>query len=111
MSTHSALQTAPVDSLAYAQSLYDYADQRLDAFSLRSWIIQRLMHDDGLEHECAEEAFEHVLASTLKADGARDSRETHRERGRTSTREIRSSANRWTRRHVRPHRSTGPACA
>jgi hypothetical protein len=70
MSTQSALRTAPVDSLAYAQSLYDYAAERLDAFSLRCWIIQRLMLDHGLEHGCAEEAFDHVLASTSKGDGA-----------------------------------------
>ena len=69
MSTQSVQQTAPVDSLLYARSLHDYAAHRLDPFSLRCWIIRRLMLDHGLEHGCAEEAFEHVLASTLKADG------------------------------------------
>ena len=108
MSTQSALQTAPVDSLAYAQSLYDYAAQRLDAVSLRCWIIQRLMIDDELDHGCAEETFEHVLASTLKADSARESREIHRELVPASTRQS-PSAYRWRRRHVRPHRSTGRA--
>ena len=33
---------------------------RLDEFSLRCWIIQRLMLDDGLDHESAERAFEHA---------------------------------------------------
>ena len=70
MSTQSVQQTAPVDSLVYAQSLHSYAAHRLDPFSLRCWIIQRLMLDHGLEHACAEDVFEHVLASTLKADGA-----------------------------------------
>ena len=70
MSTPSVQQTAPVDSLVYAQSLYNYAARRLDPISLRCWIIQRLMLDDGLEHGCAEDVFEHVLAMTFEADGA-----------------------------------------
>jgi hypothetical protein len=72
--------TSPVDSLAYAESLYEYAAQRLDAFSLRCWIIGRLMADDGLEHECAEELFERVLASALKKREAQEARRLLRER-------------------------------
>ena len=63
MSTTSATETAPLGSLEYAESLYDYAAERLDAFSLRCWVIRRLMADDALEHGCAEELFERVLAS------------------------------------------------
>jgi hypothetical protein len=44
---------------------------RVDPFSLRCWIIQRLMVDDGLEHESAERAFEHAL------DGARTTSRRH----------------------------------
>ena len=68
MSTQSVQQTAPVDSLVYAHFLYNHAAGRLDPISLRCWIIQRLMLDDGLEHGCAEDVFEHV-ASTSEADG------------------------------------------
>jgi hypothetical protein len=63
MATQSLPQTSPVESLAYAETLYRYARPRLDAFSLRCWIIQRLMLDQGLAHECAERVFESVLAS------------------------------------------------
>jgi hypothetical protein len=53
-------QRIPEDSLTYADSLYRYASARLDEFSLRCWVIRRLMLDDGLEHESAERAFEHA---------------------------------------------------
>ena len=111
MSTQSVQQAAPVDSLLYAQSLHNYAAHRLDPFSLRSWIIQRLMLDHGLDHACAEDVYEHVLAWTSKAGGARKSRERHRERPRASIGDSRPSIYRRARRHVRPHRSTGPVCA
>jgi hypothetical protein len=57
-------QEIPETSLAHAESLYRYAAPRLDAFSLRCWIIQRLMLDDGLGHENAERAFENVVMGT-----------------------------------------------
>ena len=57
-------QEIPETSLAHAESLYRYAATRLDAFSLRCWIIQRLMLDDGLGHENAERAFENVVMGT-----------------------------------------------
>jgi hypothetical protein len=60
MSPEPLSQPIPKDSLTYAESLYSYASSRLDAFSLRCWIIQRLMVDDGLEHESAERAFEYA---------------------------------------------------
>ena len=72
---------APPDSLAYAESLYRYAGSRLDPYSLRCWIIRRLMLDDGLDHSCAELAFEHVLASKPEREEVRAARA-----GRTSSR-------------------------
>jgi hypothetical protein len=102
MSTQPALQTAPVDSLAYAQSLYDYADQRLDAFSLRCWIIQRLMLDEGLEHLCAEKVFEHVLNWALQDDRAREDSRLQRRRRRESFRHVRVNAYASARRRGHP---------
>jgi hypothetical protein len=111
MSTQSALQTAPVDSLAYAQSLYDYADQRLDAFSLRCWIIRRLMLDEGLEHLCAEEVFEHVLNSALKKDRAQEDSHLRRQRRRESLRDVRANAYASVRRRLHLNHRAGHACA
>lgn len=109
MATQTA-QQAPLESLAYAESLYSYAAQRLDAFSLRCWVIQRLMADDGLEHPSAEELFERVLASALKNGEALESRRILRERRHVSFRELRSRTNDRARRrlHLGP---TGHACA
>ena len=61
MSAEPLSQGIPDDSLTYADSMYRYASSRLDAFSLRCWIIQRLMLDDGLDHESAERAFDYAL--------------------------------------------------
>lgn len=62
-------QQIPEDSLAYADSLYSYASPRLGELSLRCWVIQRLMLDDGLDHASAERAFEHArdVARTASA--------------------------------------------
>ena len=79
------MRTSPVDSLGYAESLYNYAAQRLDAFSLRCWIIHRLMADDGLEHGYAEELFERVLASALKKREAQEVRRLLRDEGMSPT--------------------------
>ena len=98
MSTTSP-QIAPLDSLAYATALHDYAAERLDAFSLRCWIIRRLMADDGLEHACAEELFERVLASASESAYVREPRRLGRER-REPFRELRSRAHDWARRHL-----------
>ena len=70
---------SPAGSLAYAESLYRYAADRLDAFSLRCWIVRRLMLDAGLEHETAVHAFEHAVeaagpARTTASDRPRRSR-------------------------------------
>ena len=110
MSTHS-VQTARVDSLLYALSLHDYGANRLDPFSLRCWIIQRLMLDHGLDHACAEDVFEHVFARCQRRAVREKSRETQRERPYASIGDSRSSGYRRARRHVRPHRSIGSACA
>ena len=88
MSTRSRPRSAPVDSHAYAESLYGYAACRLDAFSLRCWIIRRLMFDLGLDHARAEELFERVYAAALNAGSARITREAHR-RPHASIRELR----------------------
>jgi hypothetical protein len=60
-------QQLPENSLAYAESLYRHAASRLDAFSLRCWIIRRLMLDDGLDHQGAERAFEHAVGRSRLA--------------------------------------------
>jgi hypothetical protein len=67
---------APADSVSYAESLYGYAAPRLDPFSLRCWIIERLMLDEGIEHRCAEEIFEYVLSK--QPAFAREARHTSR---------------------------------
>lgn len=59
----------------YADQLFDYASGRLDANSLRCWIIGRLMLDEGADHDAAEAAFEracssaHLRAATPSAAG------------------------------------------
>jgi hypothetical protein len=55
---------------AYAEQLYDYAAGRLDAHSLRCWIIGRLMLDEGLDHTDAEAAFEQARFSALARSAA-----------------------------------------
>jgi hypothetical protein len=64
----------PPGSLAYAESMYRYAAERLDAFSLRCWIVRRLMLDDGLGHESAVHAFEHALDVAARARSPRSDR-------------------------------------
>ena len=49
--------------VTYAEQLYDYGAGRLDANSLRCWIIGRLMLDEGVDHAAAEEEFEHARSS------------------------------------------------
>jgi len=63
----SPTQQVPAASLVYAESLFDYASSRLDAVSLRCWIIQRLMLDNGLDHEIAEQAFEQAVGMARAA--------------------------------------------
>ena len=76
------------DSVSYAECLYRYAAPRLDPFSLRCWIIQRLMLDEGLEHGCAEDVFEDVRAKDRQAARAREARHVTalRRRGLLTTR-------------------------
>jgi hypothetical protein len=99
---------APLDSVAYAESLHGYAAQRLDAFSLRCWIIQRLMLDEGLDHSCAEDVCEHVLAAALNQDCAREVRTLSR---RKRFREARTSPHGWTRRRLHSQRPAGHTSA
>jgi hypothetical protein len=103
VSTRSTPQSPPVDSHAYAESLYRHAAFRLDAFSLRCWIIRRLMFDLGLDHGRAEDLFEDVHAAGVKAGSARTFREAHREPHHASIRELRRSVHN-RRRHLHPHR-------
>jgi len=79
MSPELLSQQIPEDSLAYADSLYSYASPRLDELSLRCWVIQRLMLDDGLDHASAERAFElaHDVARTASAPCATPGRHRH----------------------------------
>jgi hypothetical protein len=67
MSSDPLCREIPERSLTYADSLYRYASSRLDELSLRCWVIQRLMLDDGLEHESAERAFEHARDTVREA--------------------------------------------
>ena len=71
MTSDVSAPATPADSVAYAASLYGYAARRLDPFSLRCWVIQRLMLDEGLEHGCAEDVFEEVRAKDRNAARAR----------------------------------------
>ena len=84
--------SAALDSLAYAESLCRYAGDRLDPFSLRCWIVRRLMLDDGLDHSSAERAFEHVVASERGAGRCTGGGPTGRllvtRRGRQTCREL-----------------------
>ena len=99
MSTAAATEKAPPDALEYAESLYDYAVRRLDPFSLRCWIIRRLMLDRGLAHLAAEEVFDLVLAAATDV-GNRDVRRLVRDRRHQSSWKLRSTARDGTgRRH------------
>lgn len=102
MSTQSPAAGVPSDSLAYAETLYVYAARRLDAFSLRCWIIQRLMLDEGLEHTCAETAFEHVLGTAGAAEAAKRVGQLRRQRRRESICAIGRSA-------LRPNEPSPPS--
>ena len=55
--------TPSADAVLYARSLHEYAAPHLDAFSLRCWIIQRLMLDLEVEHEAADRACGVVLSA------------------------------------------------
>lgn len=107
MSTRATTPIAAVDSLAHAQSLYEYAAERLDPFSLRCWIIQRLMYDDGLEHECAETMVARVLASASKESRGRKWQWTPsaRELDRTLREARTTCAERWSRSSAPPERA------
>jgi len=84
MSPELLSQRIPEDSLSYAHSLYRYASSRLDEVSLRCWIIQRLMLDDGLEYESAERAFEHARDTAREAAVLRGSSDRRRRARRPS---------------------------
>jgi hypothetical protein len=58
---------ARTDPARYAGGLYAYAAPTLDAPSLRSWIVQRLMLDLSLDHEGAEELAASVMSSRRAA--------------------------------------------
>ena len=75
---------AVAEAILYARSLHEYAAPRLDAFSLRCWIIQRLMLDLELEHETAERACSAVLSPNQRV--------LPHERGREGTRPAEPSA-------------------
>lgn len=109
MSIPQSAQGAPADSLAYAESLYGYAAERLDALSLRCWIVQRLMLDEGLDHTGAETVFGQLLASAPKVD-TRGARRLGRERRRGSSRDGRANAYISARRRLHRHRPAGHAC-
>lgn len=55
------------DPSRYAASLHAYAAPRLDAPSLRAWLVQRLMMDLSLDHAGAEELAAGVLESQRAA--------------------------------------------
>jgi hypothetical protein len=65
MTTGTQAPGASADFASYAESLYRYAGAHLDPFSLRCWIIQRLMLDHGLEHRSAKEIYESVRAQDV----------------------------------------------
>lgn len=76
------------DAASYASSLYEYAALRLEAFSLRCWIIRRLMLDQGLEHEAAERTCDRVLSSAADAATEAKTRELCRAHRHAALREI-----------------------
>lgn len=100
MSTQSSANAARGDSHAYAESLYAYAAERLDPFSLHCWIVQRLMLDEGIEHERAEEAFELVLDRARTAERDLTVRDLERRRRRESIRAFGRGAHGSTSRRL-----------
>ena len=80
MSTHLLPSRIEPDAAAYAASLHRYAASRIDAFSLRCWIIRRLMLDQGLDHETAERTCDRVLMSAANAAAEAKARELRRAR-------------------------------
>lgn len=88
--------TAARTNVAYARDLHNYARHRLDDFSLHCWIVQRLMLDEGLDHETAEVAFARLL-DELRDEGCRG-RGRHTGSGRGLARSVRH-------RHARPARA------
>ena len=103
-------QAARGESFAYAESLYGYAAGRLNPFSLRCWLIQRLMLDLGLEHGCAEEAVEHVLDVNRRAEPARSVHDLERQRRREPTRALWRTAHGRAGRRLRLRRASDSAC-
>ena len=63
MQAHAPVESTTRDTVAYADVLFHYACGRLDPCSLRCWIIQRVMLDEQLDHEHAEDAYERVIAT------------------------------------------------
>jgi hypothetical protein len=110
MSTPTPAQDVPSDSLAYAESLYVYAADRLDPFSLRCWVIRRLMLDEGLEHARAERAFEHAVDVIRRRERARRVRLVGTQRRRASIGTLPSRALASTKRRSRLPRASEPGC-
>jgi hypothetical protein len=98
MSTHQLPAHDTSRCLAYANGLHRYAANRLDDVTLRCWIIQRLMLDEGIAHTAAEAIFERVVEEARR-DGQRRSRHLPR---------IRRLPRRSTRRIARRHASARP---
>ena len=96
---------ARADSVAYAECLYRYAAPRLDPFSLRCWIIQRLMLDNGIEHQRAAEVAEYVLSKEREMACARETRRisTQRRHGPLATTKRRIRSGRLVRPRASPH--------
>jgi hypothetical protein len=67
MSTQLVLSRIEADAASYAASLHNHAACRLDSFSLRCWIIRRLMLDQGLGHDAAERTCDRVLSRAANA--------------------------------------------
>jgi hypothetical protein len=57
------IETRTREAIPRADLLFHYACGRLDPGSLRCWIIQRLMLDEHLDHEHAEDAYARVIAA------------------------------------------------
>jgi hypothetical protein len=98
MSTHQLPAHDTSRCLAYASGLHRYAANRLDDVSLRCWIIQRLMLDEGIDHAAADAIFERVIEEARR-DGQRRRRHAPR---------VRHLPRRGTRRIARRHASARP---
>lgn len=79
MATDPIPDRAEAEAALYAGSLRNYAASSLDPFSLRCWIIRRVMLDLELGHDAAERVCDRVLAKetaeervlATSADGGR----------------------------------------